>query len=165
MKYNNQEFLEIITPIIENCHFKELNKCIHHGITRYDHCLRVAYYTYKATKFMRLNYKEATIAAVLHDFFTDEVKDKNTYMKLIKHPEFAIMNAKKYFYLTDMQEDIIRTHMFPITFRPPKYLESWIADIADDIAAVYERGFTLKKELKAANTFLFLLVINYFNIR
>ena len=60
-----------------------------------------------------------------------------------------------------MQEDIIKTHMFPITLTPPKYLESWIVDIVDDIAAVYEKVFSVRKELSAATTFLFLLLINY----
>ena len=61
-----------------------------------------------------------------------------------------------------MQEDIIKTHMFPVSLVPPKYIESWIVDIIDDICAIYERFYSTRKELNAASTFLFLLFINYF---
>ena len=55
--------------------------------------------------------------------------------------------------------------MFPVTFTPPKYLESWIVDLADDFAAIYERTYTIKNELSSATTFLFLVLINFFKTR
>ena len=51
--------------------------------------------------------------------------------------------------------------MFPVTFTPPKYLESWIVDIVDDVASIYERGTTMKKEIKTFATFIFAFIINY----
>lgn len=161
MSRGNNEFFNIIKPIINNCEFDKLKDIRHHGITRYDHCMRVAYYSYIVTKFLRLNYKDTTEAALLHDFFTDEVVEENFIKRLTNHPKIAYSNASKYFKLNKMQEDIIKTHMFPITLTPPKYLESWIVDIVDDIAAVYEKVFSVRKELSAATTFLFLLLINY----
>ena len=71
------------------------------------------------------------------------------------------MHSKKYFELSKLEEDIIIKHMFPVTFRPPKYLESWIVDLVDDVSAIYERIFTLRKELNAATTFLFIILLNY----
>ena len=164
-KYDNNEFYNIINPILQNEEFLKLKKIAHHGITRFDHSMRVAYYTYIVTKRMNLNYKEATIAALLHDFFIDEVKEMKSLSRLRKHPSYALENAKKYYELSDMQEDIIIRHMFPITLTPPRYLESWIVDIIDDIAAFYEKGLSTKKELSAANTFLFLLIIQYLKVR
>ena len=161
-KYEDYEFIEIISPILEIEEFRKLNNIRHHGITRLDHSLRVAYYSYLVTKFLRLNYYEVTQAALLHDFFLDEVDDENMIIKLIKHPNIALSNTKKYFDLTPMQEDIIKKHMFPVTIIPPLYLESWIVDIVDDIAAIYERVYCTKKELNAATTFLFLFFIHYF---
>ena len=111
---------------------------------------------------MHLNYKEATIAALLHDFFTDEVKEKNGFMRLIKHPNIALINAKKYYHLTPLQEDIIKTHMFPVTILPPKYLESWLVDIIDDFSAIYEKTKSTKNELSTAITFLFIVFIEFF---
>ena len=155
-----EEFNELIKPYLID-EFNELKNINHHGITRYNHSLRVAYYTYIITKFLGFNYEEATIAALLHDFFTDEVESELGIFKLRRHPKHALNNASKYFYLTDLQKDIISTHMFPITFTPPKYLESWVVDIVDDISAIYEKAFSLRKEISAATTFLFVLLMNY----
>ena len=155
-----EEFNELIKPYLID-EFNELKNINHHGITRYNHSLRVAYYTYIITKFLGFNYEEATIAALLHDFFTDEVESELGIFKLRRHPKHALNNASKYFYLTDLQKDIISTHMFPITFTPPKYLESWVVDIVDDISAIYEKVFSLRKEISAATTFLFVLLMNY----
>ena len=163
-RYKNSEFYRIIKKVIDNCNFDETKDIVHHGITRYEHSIRVAYFSYKITKALGLDYKETTIAALLHDFFTDEVNGKNQIAKLRQHPKHAVENAKKYFDLSEKQEDIIATHMFPVTFTPPKYIESWIVDIVDDVASIYERGKTMKNELKTATTFLFLLIINYIKI-
>jgi len=164
-KYKNKDFLSIVEPVLQLAEFKELIAIEHHGITRYDHSLRVAYHTYKITKLLHLNYKEATVAALLHDFFTDEVDEEGGVYKLRRHPSYAVKNASRYFELSELQEDIIMTHMFPVTFTPPKYMESWIVDIVDDVASVYERIYSTKRQLSAGGTLLFLLLMNYFNIR
>lgn len=155
-----EEFNSIIEPYLIN-EFNKLKDINHHGITRYDHSIRVAYYTYLVTKVLHINYEEATIAALLHDFFTDEVDNEMSIFKLRRHPKHALNNASKYFYLTDLQKDIISTHMFPVTFTPPKYLESWIVDIVDDISAIYEKAYSTRRELSAATTFLFIILMNY----
>ena len=86
---------EIITEDISlNSEFMELNKCIHHGISRLDHSYRVAYYSYKILKFLKLNYVEGTRAALLHDFFTDDVEDMNAINRFRKHPKCALENRK-----------------------------------------------------------------------
>lgn len=157
------EFNEIVREVLEIEEFKKLKNIKHHGITRYDHSLRVAYYTYMITRIMGLNYEEATIAALLHDFFIDEVNGCNIIRRLQKHPKYAVINASKYFDLTDLQEDIIYTHMFPVTIRPPKYLESWIVDLVDDISALYETFYCFRKEINAATTFIFIILINMIN--
>ena len=164
-KYQSEEFYSIVQPIIENEEFQKMKDVSHHGITRYDHSMRVAYFAYRVLKTLHLDYKEATVAAMLHDFFTDEVNDLSKIAKLRRHPSHAVLNAKKYFELSDKQEDIIKTHMFPVTFMPPKYLESWIVDIVDDVAAVYEKGYTLKNEMQSATTFMFILLINIIRFR
>ena len=164
-KYDNEEFFDIIKPILNNEEFQKLNNITHHGITRLDHCLRVSYFSYLITKALHLNYEEVAQAALLHDFFTDEVREENALSKLTKHPEIACKNASNILALSDMQEDIIKTHMFPITYVPPKYLESWIVDFVDDIAAIYERYYSVRKEMHAATTFLLILLINYINLK
>ena len=159
-KYHNKEFYNIIDEILNSLEFQDLKHIHHHGITRFDHCLRVSYFTYCITKKLHLHYREATRGALLHDFFTDEVEEENGIFKLRRHPNCALFNANQLIPLGEIEKDIIKTHMFPITFTPPKYLESWIVDFVDDFSAVYERFTVTKKEIKSALTFLFLLFIH-----
>ena len=148
-KMKTQEYQSIIQPALEIDEYLKLKDMKHHGISRYEHSLRVARNTYRITRALHLNYEEATFAAVLHDFFTTEVKKVNVFKKLSRHPRIALNNSKKYFDLSDLQEDIILTHMFPCTIRPPKYLESWIVDIIDDGVALYEWGTSYGKKIAA----------------
>jgi len=153
-KMKKMEYESIIQPVLEVDEFLKLKEMGHHGITRFEHSERVARYTYRITKLCHLNYREATFAAMLHDFFTIEVKKVNVYQKMAKHPRIAVDNSSKYFTLSDLEEDIILTHMFPITFKPPKYLESWIVDIVDDFVALYEWMFSFRREVATFATFL-----------
>jgi len=146
-KRDINEFYSLVDEYINHPKVLEMKEYTHHGIRRYDHCFRVAYHTYKITKFFNLNYQSATKAAMLHDFFTDELENEKSKIKRYRvHPKIAAENAKKYFELTDMEEDIIIRHMFPITFTPPRYLESWIVDLVDDVTSVYERCSSAKKD-------------------
>ena len=162
MRKKKSDFYDIINDIYKHDEFMKLNDCRHHGITRYDHCLRVSYYTYLITKALHLNYKEATRAALLHDFFTDEVLTFNVVHKITKHPDIAVKNASKHFELSELQKDIIRTHMWPCTFMPPKYLESWIVDMIGDISAIFERGYVTKNSLQTVGSFVFMFIISKF---
>ena len=135
----SKEFEVITQDISLNSEFMKLNDCIHHGISRLEHSYRVAYYSYKIMKFLKLNYIEGTRAALLHYFFIDEVNEYSALNRFRKHPKCALENAKKYFEISPLQEDIIVKHMFPVTLTPPKYLESVVVDIVDDIASIYER--------------------------
>lgn len=161
----NKEFFNIIENIINNDEFLKMKDIPHHGITRYHHLLRVSYYTYYVTKFLRLDYKKATRAAILHDFFFNEEGSKHCKMRVWrKHPGYAIDNSERVFgSLSEKEKDIIKTHMFPVTFTPPKYAESWIVDIIDDVAGIYEKSYSLRIEFNAATSFLMFLFINYFH--
>ena len=106
-EFLDEEFCDLIRPINILDEYQKL-KCIkHHGITRYEHSLRVAYYSYIITKALKLDYKETTEAALLHDFFIDEVKEKNPIARLRQHPEYAVLNASKIIDLSEKQVDII----------------------------------------------------------
>jgi len=158
-KFNDYEYKTIISKYASHPKVLELNNYVHHGTTRLDHSRRVALHTYRITKLLNLDYESATKAALLHDFFFDEVADDSSRKRLINHPDVALKNAKKYFDISELEADIISKHMYPITRKMPKYLESWIVDGVDDVAAIYERFVSIKWSLKSlSNTVLFLLI-------
>lgn len=161
---NDRKYFSIVSDILEHPEFQKLKEVRHHGINRYDHSLRVSYYSYMIAKSLRLSPEEVARGALLHDFFLEdsEVFDskKDRAGILVHHPKYALENASRYFTLSEIEKDIILTHMFPVSPMVPKYIESWLVDLVDDIASVYEKGFTLRKELSAAMSFLIAISIN-----
>ena len=158
-------YYNLVKDILNNEDFQTLKNVAHHGLNRYDHCLRVSYYSYKITKLLSLSPDEVARAALLHDFFfeneTTYSNQKERLNVLYTHPQIALDNSKKYFELSKKQEDIILSHMFPICQTVPKYLESWIVDIVDDVVALYEKGYSMRYQFSAATTFLICLLINF----
>lgn len=156
------EFKKIINKIIKNRKFKKLKQEKHHYTNdRFDHCLDVAFKTYKICKKFNLDYKNATKAALMHDFFLDnEIARKNKFSKLFQHPKYAIKNANKIERLNDLEMDIISSHMFPIGGTLPKYKESIIVDFVDDIVSTKERFKGDYKKIISIANFLFLILIN-----
>lgn len=159
IKYQDREYQSIISPILETKAFHKTKEITHHGVNRFEHSLRVSYYSYKISKFLKLNYQNTARGGLLHDFFLED-NDKGKMATLIKHPQYALENSLEYFHLSDMEQDIIRTHMFPVTAKPPKYLEGWIVDIVDNVASIYERGWTVGRQVATALNFLFLICLN-----
>ena len=135
-----EEFEILIKDIENNNNFKELDNEFHHGISRYGHSYRVAKGVYKITKKLRMNYEEATRAALMHDFYFDYQLEDNTPMKnLVAHQNMAVLNASKYYELSKLQKNMIESHMFPLSKVLPKYKESICLTIVDKAVAIYEQ--------------------------
>ncbi len=158
------EFELICEDILNNIEFKNLNKEAHHGITRYEHSIRVAKTTYRFAKFMHVrDYKETTRAALLHDFYSNKDLDSLTsYEKLSAHPNLALKNAKKYYDINSIQEDIIKNHMFPATKVIPKTKEGIIVSLTDKLVATYEM---LHYKFSMQLSVLIIFIINIVNIQ
>ena len=135
-----EEFNSLIEDITNNKQFNKLNKELHHGITRYEHSMRVARWTYKVCKLFNMNNKDSvTRAALLHDFYiNNDLVSESGASKLGEHPTKALENSLKYFELDAIQKDIIKTHMFPCNFDIPKYKESWLVSGVDKAVSTYE---------------------------
>lgn len=141
----NNEYLKIVSNILENEEFMKLEDIIHHDDNRLDHSLRVSFYSYKITKKLGLDYNSTARAALLHDFFYEvpkELSKKEKKKLLINHSKKALKNSKKHFELNKLEEDIILSHMFPIGTTIPKYFESWIVDVVDDGISIYEELYS-----------------------
>ncbi|MDM8533706.1 HD domain-containing protein [Clostridiaceae bacterium HSG29] len=139
------EFNIIIEEIIVNNNFLKLKYFRHHRESIYDHSLKVSYLTYKISKKLKLDYKSATRAALLHDFFLYDWRKegRREKKKLLKkhgftHPKTALMNSKKNFLVNKKEADIILKHMFPLTLIPPNSIEGWIVMVVDKYITIKE---------------------------
>lgn len=100
--------------------------------------LRVSYDCYKIGKKLKLDYKALAIAGLLHDFYEKPWQDCFEKKKIFEkhgfvHAENARKNAKKFYphLVNEKIEDMIKTHMFPLNIRLPKYKESWLLTFID----------------------------------
>lgn len=161
---DNQEYVSLVHDILDNKEFQKLQNIVHHGHNRLDHSLRVSYFSYKIGKVLTLDYRKIARAALLHDFFFEENEGASYSSRvktLIHHPEYALENATKYYDLTEMEKDIIVSHMFPISLRLPRFLESWLVDLVDDCVSVGEKVYMARREFSTAMSFVFFCLINY----
>ena len=136
----DKEFLDIANDIIYTPEFQKLKGEKHHGITRYEHSIRVAKRAYMRSKKKGLDYEKVTRAALLHDFFgASDITTK--WLKIAyEHPIRAYENASKFCDLSDKESNIIRCHMFPLSKELPKSREAWVVSFADKKVAIYEYG-------------------------
>lgn len=157
------QYMNIIKEYINNEEFQKTNKIEHHGITRFEHSLKVSYYSYKVAKTLRLDYKEAAVGGLLHDFFItpEELSKKEKINSFFTHPKLALQTAEKQFDLTVKEKDMIRSHMFPMNYSLPKYMESWIVTTVDKCVAINEFSHKFKFKIKYAYNLLLLFAIGF----
>lgn len=135
------EFINIVKDIISNETVRSLQFYKHHyGSNRYEHCLSVAYCSYKMCRFFGLDHVSSARGALLHDLFLYDCENPDSTPKnhLKIHPQIALDNAQKLFILNDIEKDIILKHMWPITFPKPNYLESFIVSFIDKYCSIKE---------------------------
>ena len=165
---DDKEYINLVWDILDNEHFQKLKENKHHGLTRYEHSIKVSYFSYKLAKLLKLNVKEVARAGLLHDFFdSKDLTDKQKKFSAFYHPYKSLDNATSMFYLSDMEKDIIITHMFPmIPYKVPKYAESWLVSTIDKIVAIYEFGYSYSRLLsyKLPNLYILLLLISKYTI-
>lgn len=134
-----QEFYNICSDILEHEHFQAMKTEKHHGTSRYNHSVRVAIKVYMTARSRGWSYVEITRAALLHDFYTNEdLHNIEPTKALVKHPKMAAKNAKKYFNASKRVQDMIKTHMYPVTSEMPKTKEALLISLIDKEVSTYE---------------------------
>ena len=158
----DEDYLNIVKHILNSNDFLKLKKCEHHGISRYDHSLKVSYQAYKFAKKHNLDYKSVAIGGLLHDFFNDEnVSLKEKFISTFNHPLKAEANALEKFNVNTKEADIIKSHMFPLNLVVHKYKESWLVSLYDKKVALLEFSYKLGYKLRYASNFTILLLFNF----
>lgn len=165
VKYKSDyEYYHLIEDILNHDEFGKIGEIAQHGgITRLEHSLRVSYYSYKITRRLGLHYKETARAGLLHDFFenTTDTSKKGKLHQFMNHPREACENAKAYFEISPLEEDIIKCHMFPSNTLVPRYLESWIVNFVDKTVATYEFSKSFQYKFSYLTNFYIILLFNF----
>lgn len=168
--YNDtKEFELIIKDLVSNETVQKMNEFRqHYNTSCFEHCKHVAYYSYLICKKYHLDYKAAARAGMLHDLFLYDWREKRNGRKgfhAFTHPKTSLQNASKLFILNEKETDIILKHMWPVTLKFPKYLESYIVTFVDKYCAIQEslKAYKSKPRLQVmyryAYVFLSMLII------
>ena len=154
-----KEFESIASEIINSDKYQSLKSENHHGLSRYDHSLRVAKNTYRLSKKLKLDYVSATRGALLHDYFTDEdYRNTKGFKKYSMHPVIALNNAIREYELNSIEENVIVSHMYPMGKTRPNCKESWLVTGVDKSVAIYECA---RYKFKECLAFTFILMLNF----
>ena len=114
----------------------------HGNTSRLLHSVAVAYYSYRlaAAAPATFHMYELVRGALFHDYFFYDAQDGDPAHKghWTRHPAIALENAQKELALSGIEADIIRSHMFPLTLRPPRFREAAVVSMIDKACSVYE---------------------------
>lgn len=164
-----EEFNLIIQDLVSNETVQKMkNYKQHYNTSCFEHCKNVAYYGYLICKKYHLDYISAARAGMLHDLFLYNWRVRENGRKgfhAFTHPKSAFKNASKLFDLNDRETDIILKHMWPVTIKFPRYIESYIITFVDKYCAIQEsiNAYKSKRKLQIAYryayVFLSMLVI------
>ena len=127
----------------------------HQGTSTLQHVKNVAYRSFElAEKFgWDIDEKKLARGALLHDYYlyTFKQADIGKYRHGTGHPKKALENAREHFDLSEKEENIIRSHMWPLTlFHAPHSREAVLVCLADKECAAKE--MLGKKNLEGRKT-------------
>lgn len=144
-KSSPENFWETFISLREDPIVQELKKYPNHKISNlYDHSSRVALCAYDLSRRMYIKVNGTSLAkgAMLHDFYLCQAwGNMEIGMKAhwFGHPVTALQNAEKRFKLTELEKNIITSHMWPLTFLHfPRSREAFLVSLADKVCACGE---------------------------
>ncbi len=114
----------------------------HGAVSTYEHSVDVTRMCLRLSRGLRIRTDQRSLVrgALLHDYYLYDWHEPRTEggLHAFSHPGKALKNAARDFGLNEIERDMIRCHMFPLTVRPPRFRESAILCLADKICALRE---------------------------
>lgn len=143
MQYDTDaDFHACIAELIDTAEVQQMCHIPQHGqISCFGHSVLVAYLSYRICRKWELDWRAAARGGLLHDLFLYDWHIHGTHEGLhaFSHPRAACSNANRICALTDREQDIILSHMWPVTFRHfYRYPESAVVSCVDKLCAVAE---------------------------
>lgn len=153
-------FEQCVFELLQSSKVRKMDEYIQHGTTTtLTHSLAVAWYSYRLYLFLGLCGEEKQLirGALLHDFYLyDWHWPDHGRLHGFFHPAIAAKNAAESFAITDLEREIIRKHMWPLTILPPCRRAAAIVCLVDKLCSLAEVArvpygaffFTLSQRVK-----------------
>lgn len=136
-----EEFLGHVQDLLDHPLVQSMDRFEHHlNASCLDHSMGVAYGSFLVAKRLGMDARAVARGGLLHDFFLYDWREKGSHdgLHAFSHPRTAMENAMRYFDITPLEQEIIRTHMFPMGLRMPRHRESLTVCLMDKLCAVCE---------------------------
>ncbi|MCL2036670.1 MAG: HD domain-containing protein [Oscillospiraceae bacterium] len=135
-------YKEDIDEILDSPEMQKSKNFVQHGkVSVFSHSVAVADYSCRFARKLRLKVDFTSLirGALLHDFFLYDWHDDWDKLHGFKHPRIALENADKRFKLNKKERNIIRKHMWPMTFiNIPTCREAWLVCLVDKYCSLLE---------------------------
>ena len=144
MVNNKEKYIKIIKKLAEDPKIRKMQNYSQHGSSNsLKHSIQVAKVSFRLAEKLHLRIDEEVLAvgALLHDYYLYDIQESgySDYKHGTTHPGTALENAMKDFKLSPKEQNIIRSHMWPLTlFHMPKSKEAWLVSLADKYCATKE---------------------------
>mgnify|MGYP002626555616 CR=1 FL=1 len=137
-----RELQRIIEPLANDPKALEMKKYIQHShISTYDHCMDVCRHCFYFVRRHKLKVDEEALvrAAFLHDYYLYDWHTHGDKLHGYHHAKIAMMNARRDFNITELESEIIKTHMWPLNLMSvPSTKEALLLSMADKFCSARE---------------------------
>ena len=141
MNPNYEQFHLAAGDLLQSEPVRRMGCWNHHGqISTLDHSLFVAYCSYRIARALGMDALAAARGGLLHDLYLYDSRDKSAHpgWQCFDHPRAAAHNARQLTNLTQKEENIILSHMWPLGGALPRSPEAWLVDVVDTVCAALE---------------------------
>ncbi len=134
------EYIKLTGDLLGNEYVNGMKQYRHHQDTNtHFHSVYVSYRVMKMCEALEIiNTREIVRAALLHDFYLYQwYTEKHEEYHIWYHPKEAVKNINKHFgKMSDYQQNMILSHMFPTCVELPKSKGAWILTLCDKRCAL-----------------------------
>lgn len=138
---NYRCFVGCVRDLLDTPEVQSMRGIPHHpGMSCYHHSVFVSYVAFRLARRWGLDYMAAARAGLLHDLYLYDSRDKSQYEgnQCFAHPVAALKNAEKLTALSAKEQNIIISHMWPLSKRMPRCKEAVVVNLADKLCATAE---------------------------
>lgn len=151
-RVNQTSYLNCVEDLLTSKQVRSMKQWQHHfSVTTYDHSLFVSYVAFRLARRLGCDYRMSAVMGLLHDLYLYDSHDPTAHPgnQCFDHPVAALNNARALLDLNQKEENIILSHMWPLSKTMPHSKEAVIVNIADKFCATLEvLSVTRAKRLK-----------------